>query len=473
MRLYIGLDLGSKSQSEAVAVDESGKIVGEPVRFTPERSSMDEMVATLCGGALPEEVMFISEPTGTIWHSVESYLSSRGYGFFLVSPQKTHDLRRFYKRHAKTDTIDAYTLAKMALVHPEGLFRPSTMEPLWHNLRRGAKKEAKIARLIGDYKRTIQAKAEIALPGISSVVDEVDSPLAKCLYTKYLDPRKAVKLGKARLERSLGKAAGYSEKLFSEIWRCIETAAEIETDCDYDDLRVDIDEDFEVLECLKAQWESVKRRNLRTYCRLDPGRLLCTVYGVGDTLAPAILAGIGDGGRFKSIKHFLSYTGFTPRVEESGQREAKGTRMTKAGPPWLRRALYLAADVARRWDPQLAEVYYRCMLNKGHAHTKALCVVASRLAMRIYAVVKEQRPYELRDVDGRPVTAQEAKAIVEARYKVPEEVRCQRRNAVGNHSMKRSGRPRTTQSRSGCPTLRLTAPLPKVNEGSLRPLDTT
>jgi len=113
------------------------------------------------------------------------------------------------------------------------------------------------------------------------------------------------------------------------------------------------------------------------------------------------------------------------------------------------------------------------MVNKGHAHTKALCVVASKLAMRIYAVVKEQRPYELRDVDGRSVTAQEAKAIVEARYKVPEEVRCQRRNAVGNHSMKRSGRSRTTHSRSGCPTLRLTAPLPKVNERSLCVLDTT
>ncbi|MGE5573344.1 MAG: IS110 family transposase [Bacteroidota bacterium] len=86
MRDYIGLDLGSKSQSEAVAVDESGKIVGEPVRFKPEKSSMDEMVATLCSGALPEEVMFISEPTGTIWHSVGSYLPSRGYRFFLVSP---------------------------------------------------------------------------------------------------------------------------------------------------------------------------------------------------------------------------------------------------------------------------------------------------------------------------------------------------------------------------------------------------
>ena len=447
MKLYIGLDLGSKSQSEAVAIDESGKLIGKPLRFKPIKPSIDEMVATLCGAVAPEDVTFIAEPTGTIWHSMASYLSSRGYQLFLVSPQKTHDLRKFYKRHAKTDTIDAYTLAKMAIVHPEGLFRPSTMEPLWHNLRRGAKKESKIARLIGDTKRAIQAKAEIALPGITSVVKDPDSPIARCLYTRYLDPRKAVKLGRARLTRSLEKAAGpLDETLVLEIWKCIEAAAGIASNCDYEDLRLDIEEDFEILQCLKSQWESIKKRNLRTYRKLDPKRLLCTIYGVGDTLSLAILAGVADGGRFPSVKHFLSYTGLTPRVEESGQREAKGTKMTKAGPPWLRRALYLAADVARQWDPQLAEIYYRCMVEKGHSHTKALCVVATRLAARVYAMVKEQRPYELRDLDGRPLSAREAKAIIQTRYTVPETLRALRRNTTGNRSMKRTGRSRTTHS---------------------------
>ena len=38
----------------------------------------------------------------------------------------------------------------------------------------------------------------------------------------------------------------------------------------------------------------------------------------------------------------------------------------------------------------------------------------------------EDRPYELRDVDGTPVIPQQARAIIAERYTVPDEVR--RRN---------------------------------------------
>jgi hypothetical protein len=37
--------------------------------------------------------------------------------------------------------------------------------------------------------------------------------------------------------------------------------------------------------------------------------------------------------------------------------------------------------------------------------------------------LRDDRPYELRDVDGSPVTWEEGRAIVLERYKVPEEVR--------------------------------------------------
>ena len=41
-------------------------------------------------------------------------------------------------------------------------------------------------------------------------------------------------------------------------------------------------------------------------------------------------------------------------------------------------------------------------------------------------VLAEDRPYQLRDVDGTPVTLEQARAIALERYTVPEEVR--RRN---------------------------------------------
>jgi len=52
--------------------------------------------------------------------------------------------------------------------------------------------------------------------------------------------------------------------------------------------------------------------------------------------------------------------------------EAKGLRMTKAGPPVVRMALYQAGEIARRYDPQIATVYHREMVTHGKNHRQAM-----------------------------------------------------------------------------------------------------
>ena len=61
--------------------------------------------------------------------------------------------------------------------------------------------------------------------------------------------------------------------------------------------------------------------------------------------------------------------------------------MTKAGPSLLKQALYLAAQNARREDPQIAALYDR-LLRKGKHHNVILGAVAAHLAVRVYAVLK-------------------------------------------------------------------------------------
>jgi hypothetical protein len=88
--------------------------------------------------------------------------------------------------------------------------------------------------------------------------------------------------------------------------------------------------------------------------------------------------------------------------------EAKGLRMTKAGPSIMRMALYQAGDIGRRWDPHLAAVYYREMVDHGKNHKQAMGAVMSHLGARVLTVLKENRPYELKDVDGKPISREEA-----------------------------------------------------------------
>jgi hypothetical protein len=79
-------------------------------------------------------------------------------------------------------------------------------------------------------------------------------------------------------------------------------------------------------------------------------------------------------------------------------------------------------------DPQLAAIYHTQMVQRGANHLKALCVVAAHLADRSWVVLARGEPYVVRDVDGRPLDRDEARAIIAERFTVPEEVRQRRRS---------------------------------------------
>jgi hypothetical protein len=103
----------------------------------------------------------------------------------------------------------------------------------------------------------------------------------------------------------------------------------------------------------------------------------------------------------------------------------------------------------RQRDPQLAALYYDQMVHKGKHHNQAICACATHLLDRVLRVLKEDKPYELRDVDGTPISAAQARVIIAERYTVPEEVR-QRQNKRSRRELtdRRAERKQVRESRS-------------------------
>jgi Transposase IS116/IS110/IS902 family len=137
--------------------------------------------------------------------------------------------------------------------------------------------------------------------------------------------------------------------------------------------------------------------------------------------------------RFASAAAFKAFTGLTPRASETGETDRKGQPISKAGSSRLRDQLVCSAQVARQLDPQLAEVYHRQMTAHGAHHTKAVCVVAARLAERVWTVLARGEAYVLRDLDGSPVTPQQARQIIAERYAITDHVRRRRRSRKAAH----------------------------------------
>jgi hypothetical protein len=69
------------------------------------------------------------------------------------------------------------------------------------------------------------------------------------------------------------------------------------------------------------------------------------------------------------------------------------------------------------------------MVERGADHLKASCVVAARLAERLWTVMRRRMPYVICDIDGTPVSPEQAKTIIAEQWTVPEDVRRRRRSS--------------------------------------------
>ncbi|MFC2008149.1 hypothetical protein ACFLT0_00450 [Chloroflexota bacterium] len=103
--------------------------------------------------------------------------------------------------------------------------------------------------------------------------------------------------------------------------------------------------------------------------------------------------------------------------------------MNKAGPAIMKWALYQSSQIGRRFDPQLAWVYYHEIVNNGKNHKQAMGAVMSHIGARILTVLRENKPYELRDLQGKPISWEDARKQILLNYQVPEEIKQQRRRS--------------------------------------------
>ncbi len=142
------------------------------------------------------------------------------------------------------------------------------------------------------------------------------------------------------------------------------------------------------LRLLEAQIGKLSKEIEELYDKLHPSDALKTIPGIGETLAPLVLGVLHETRRFAGLQQLRGFCGLFPRINSSGGANQPGQSITQSGNNRIKRALYLAADAARRIDPGLAEVYWRLMVRKGHHHKQALCAVATRLVNRIGKVHK-------------------------------------------------------------------------------------
>jgi transposase len=120
-------------------------------------------------------------------------------------------------------------------------------------------------------------------------------------------------------------------------------------------------------------------------------RLLMTHPGVGPITGLAFVLVVGDVNRFERSKKLCSYLGLIPSEESSGSRRRLGA-ISKQGNTLLRTLLVEAGQSASRCDPELRRAYQRLCHKKQNTGIGKV-MVARKLAVRLYWMLKDQQPY--------------------------------------------------------------------------------
>jgi transposase len=369
---------------------------------------------------------------------VAVYLRDHHPGCRLVKAkmQKVAALRRYLRGPVKSDRLDALTLAKMPFIDPEQLIEIYLPPADIHALQRLTRQRKRMESDVSGRKIRISAILDGYLPGVRRLFGETWSSSFRAFLRARINPFSVVRDGEKALQAYLNKASSRSNVPIHQVFQACQSVATV---CQlskatgtlneefFDELQDEVARELRLMETSEAESESLARHIAELYKKLHPSDNLSTIPGVGPHTAPIFLSSVGDPTRFRNQSAFANWEGVVPGARQSSNVEAKALRMTKAGPSILRMALYQAGEIGRRTDPHLAAVYYREMVYHGKNHRQAMGAVMSHLGARVLRVLKEDRPYEIRDFEGKPISKNEAKLLILSQCHVSEEVRRERR----------------------------------------------
>lgn len=128
-------------------------------------------------------------------------------------------------------------------------------------------------------------------------------------------------------------------------------------------------------------------------CADDVARLR-SIPGVGERTANR-MAALLRMHTFKSAPEAAAFLGLVPVEHSSGTSVHHRPRLSKAGSPRIRAALYMAAVVAKRVNPDVSALYER-LLARGKAKLAALSACMRKIVHICFGVLKSGRTYEPR-----------------------------------------------------------------------------
>ena len=385
--IYVGIDI-AKLNHFAAAISSDGEVLIEPFKFTNDNDGFFTLLSKI--NSFDKNSIIIGlESTAHYGNNLLAFLVPKGFHVCLINPIQTSTMRKNNIRKTKTDKVDTFIICKTLMMQPHRfvtLYDIALMQ--LKNLGRFRQKTVKqrtrlkiqLTSYVDQVFPELQYffKSGIHHKGCYSLLKEAPSPdaIASMHLTHLTHLLKSASHGHFKKETAVElrvlaqKSVGTSDKSLS----------------------IQITQSIEQIELLDRQLKQIESEMEDIVKSLDS--VIMTIPGIGYINGGMILGEIGDITRFTNPSKLLAFAGLDPSVYQSGNFEAKHTRMSKRGSRTLRYALVNAAHNVVK-NNQTFKDYYNQKLSEGRSHYNALGHCAGKLVRIIYKMLTDDIAFNL------------------------------------------------------------------------------
>lgn len=384
---FVGIDI-AKNTHWASCISSDGEIIFDPFSFANDNNGFQKLISKL--ESLDKTKILIGlESTAHYGENIISYLFNLDFDIGIINPIQTANLRRSNIRKTKNDKVDTKIIIKALTL---GNYSLITCRDINNLKLKGLCRSRR--NLV-----TMRSKAKIQLVSyMDQIFPELESffkgnlhlNVSYQLLKKFSSPKEISNLHLTKLTNILKDNSHGRYKKADAIE--LRELAKSSVGIDNPTLSLQIKHAILQIELFDEQIKEVEYLYQEILDEMNSPIL--TIPGMSYNQAAVILGCIGDINRFEHSCQLLAYAGLDPSVIQSGNFQARSTRMSKRGSGMLRYSLVYSAHNVVKNNKTFKE-YYDLKRSQGKSHYCALGHVSHKLVRIIFKMLKDNVVFDL------------------------------------------------------------------------------
>lgn len=405
----VGIDVASEFSFASILCPD-GSQFRKPFKFFHSAEGFNDLLEQI-KKAEEEYAMkpvFFMESTGVYHLPLFHFLKDMKFEAFVINPLVTNSIKNKSIRKVKNDRNDALSIARLGKYEDIKVSSDSDLNIF--TLKLLVRDYYKLIDTRTSFKKKLSSTLSIAFCGYQEIFYDTCGQVSLNILKKYPSPQKVISAPKQEIVDILllsRKGLSWAELKYQKLLECARNASFIGLSSPR--LSLSVISSLTLYEAIELQVDNLLAEikvftdsaDMPQTLR-DNIKLLTSIPGIGYITAVTILAEIGSVDKFLTPKQLVAFFGVDPAVNESGKFKGDKIKMSKRGTRFGRRALYAVALASIRskrngeaTNPVLIKYYHENL--KGKKPKVALVAVMHKLIKYIFAVLKNQQEYQLRD----------------------------------------------------------------------------